>query len=54
MREPGIDPDVVGWAVEHPVGLAAGPREVEQQLEQDVAAGAGAHLAGLGRDQACA
>ena len=51
MREPGVDPDVARRAVEDAVGLATGSCEVEQQLEEDVAARAGAHLAGLGRYQ---
>ena len=51
MIEPGTDPDVVGGAVEQPVGGAPRDPEVEEELQEDVAAGAGAHLAGAGRDE---
>ena len=51
MRQPRVDPDVVRGTVQHPVGLAARAREVQEELEQYVAAGAGAHLARLGGDE---
>jgi hypothetical protein len=48
---PRVDPHVAGRAVEQAVRAAAHAREVEQQLEQDVAAGAGADLARPGGHQ---
>ena len=51
MRRPRVDPDVAGRAVEHAVRAAAGAREVEDQLQQDRAAGARAHLARPRRHQ---
>ena len=51
VRGPGVDPDVRGRPVEHAVGPPARAREVEQQLQQDRAAGARAHLARPRRDE---
>jgi hypothetical protein len=51
VGDPGVDPRVVGRRVEHPVGPPAGLREVEQQLGEDEAAGAGADLARPRRHQ---
>jgi hypothetical protein len=47
---PRLDPHVVGRAVQHPVHLGARLGEGEEQLEQGVAAGAGAHVPGLAGD----
>ena len=44
VRDPRVDPGLVRRPVEHAVGAAAGAREVEQQLQQDQAAGARADL----------
>ena len=35
VGQPGIDPDLVGRPVQHPVHLASGAGEVEEQLQQD-------------------
>ena len=45
VRDPRVDPDVRGRPVEHAVRPPARAGEVEQQLQQDRAAGARAHLA---------
>lgn len=47
VGQPGIEPDLVGRPVEHPVHLASGAGEVEEQLEQDHAPRAGAHFMSL-------
>ena len=44
QREPRVDPHVAGRAVEDAVRLSRRARHVEEQLQQDVAAGARAHL----------
>src|SRR5215212_5392520 len=44
-----MDPYVAGRAVQNAVGLSCGVRHVDQQLQQDVAARAGAHLSRPGR-----
>ena len=43
--DPRVDPHLARRRVEHAVGAAARAREVLQQLDEDEAAGAGAHLA---------
>lgn len=50
--QPGLDPDVVGGAVQHAVrGFGRGIEDGEGELDEDVADGARARLVGLGRDQ---
>src|SRR6185312_10430148 len=51
VREPGIDPYVVGWPIEHPVGADAGLGRVEQELHVDVADRPGARKVRLGRNK---
>ena len=51
VRDPGIDPHLARRPVEQAVGVAARAREVEDQLQQDVAAGARADLLRLRGDE---
>ncbi len=48
---PGIDPDVARRTVQNAVDAAACLGQVEEQLEEDVAAGARAHLPGPRRHE---
>ena len=52
VREPGVDPDI-GWSARSARGRPPLPAAVHvlEQLQQDVAARARAHLACAGRDQ---
>ncbi len=51
VAAPWIDPDVVGRAVQHPVGARSRRHDVEEQLDEDVADRLRARGAGLRGDQ---